>query len=160
MSTGSRPNSKPRSAPRMPKPALNSSLVLVILAPFILLLTTAFYWTAPAPNTTSIQLPPAAFPPGDVPASPPVIDSKSDRTANGVSLWQTDIPRFKIGPRSFCSVETAQTGIQAPQQPAAAVMVEEFTTAELPADPATPLTSGDIEHVVIISMDGVRPDAI
>jgi predicted AlkP superfamily pyrophosphatase or phosphodiesterase len=39
-------------------------------------------------------------------------------------------------------------------------MVEEFTTAELPAEPATPLTSGDIEHVVIISMDGVRPDAI
>jgi hypothetical protein len=139
---------------------LNSSLVLVILAPFILLLTTAFYWTAPTTDTAGIQLPPAAFPPGDAPNAPPVTSGNSGRAIDGSSPWLTDIPRLKTGPRSFCSVETAQAETPAPKQPVAAPVFEEVTTAEVPGAPVIPLSSADIEHVVIISMDGVRPDAI
>jgi hypothetical protein len=144
----------------MPKPALNSSLALVILAPFILLITTAFTWTAPAPDPANIQLPPAAFPPGDVPAAPPVTNGNSDRATDQGGLWLADVPQPKIGPRSFCSVVTAPVEIPEPQQPTTAVTLEEFTTADLPGDPTMPLGAADIEHVVIISMDGVRPDAI
>ena len=161
MSTNSRPKPNPRSTTRTSKQALQKGLVLAILAPFILLITSAFSWTAPQLDIAGAELPPAAFPPGDVEYSPqPVSNGNLDRAATNGSLWLADVPRFKIGPQSFSSVEPAPVEIPASQQLATAAVFEEITTTEIASGPTAPLTSADIEHVVIISMDGVRPDAI
>jgi hypothetical protein len=149
MSTNPYSNSTLRSDSRTSKSALPDALILVILAPFILLITSAFSWHPLQPDITGIQLPPVVFPHEDAGHIPqPITNDNSGQDAANHSLRPANMG---VPPESF---------VQPESDPVDGSMSGESAANVVADDPATPLTSADIEHVVIISMDGVRPDAI